>query len=147
MKIKRRIIPTRMGTSWMCPKNTFAIWDHPHAYGDKWNTSPSCEGLLGSSPRVWGQVVLAYCLVCKHRIIPTRMGTSTRLHRKRNLLRDHPHAYGDKCSRIFMILRQTGSSPRVWGQAENWYNYTRQEGIIPTRMGTSFFVLLFFLLS
>ena len=71
-----RIIPTRMGTS--CPRVCFCvlIWDHPHAYGDKFFNSSAICNINGSSPRVWGQVLLLQRVFRCTGIIPTRMGTS-----------------------------------------------------------------------
>ena len=70
------IIPTRVGTSSLNDAFFIRSEDHPHACGDKCLSIISAPLCIGSSPRVWGQVVLAYCLVCKNRIIPTRVGTS-----------------------------------------------------------------------
>ena len=70
------IIPTRMGTRsvlmFICRRKR----DHPHAYGDKTILVIVIAVMIGSSPRVWGQVNMnvSYCLML--RIIPTRMGTS-----------------------------------------------------------------------
>ena len=51
---------------------------------------------MGSSPRVWGQVVThIYCLLRKG-IIPTRVGTSPIISDIFSNVRDHPHACGDK---------------------------------------------------
>ena len=52
-------------------------------------------------------------------------------------LQDHPHAYGDKQILLLRLFRVLGSSPRVWGQAQGAAVFFRDEGIIPTRMGTS----------
>ena len=52
-----RIIPTRVGTSYFESKGKLNSWDHPHACGDKTVLSKVIGVLLGSSPRVWGQVV------------------------------------------------------------------------------------------
>ena len=53
-----RIIPTRVGTSIHFKCFVRAIKDHPHACGDKCKPNGS-QGLMpGSSPRVWGQVLL-----------------------------------------------------------------------------------------
>ena len=50
-----RIIPTRVGTS-ACINISFCTpWDHPHACGDKRYVTLVKVGMLGSSPRVWGQ--------------------------------------------------------------------------------------------
>ena len=53
------------------------------------------------------------------RIIPTRMGTSHSDKQYRELYLDHPHAYGDKFNFAFTLQRNSGSSPRVWGQASS----------------------------
>ena len=50
-----RIIPTRVGTSPILIDADFSVEDHPHACGDKKIKAPSESGLVGSSPRVWGQ--------------------------------------------------------------------------------------------
>ncbi len=52
-----RIIPTRMGTSRSDLRKQKRKRDHPHAYGDKFIMTLSPIFRLGSSPRVWGQVV------------------------------------------------------------------------------------------
>ncbi len=50
------IIPTRMGTRATYKVIAVCYWDHPHAYGDKYETSLQSRSIDGSSPRVWGQV-------------------------------------------------------------------------------------------
>ena len=71
----RRIIPTRVGTS--CAKGKTVIYckDHPHACGDKLAEQDEKITKIGSSPRVWGQVVLAEHIRKVGGIIPTRVGT------------------------------------------------------------------------
>ena len=132
-----RIIPTRMGTRRGDYMNEKPMRDHPHAYGDKIHHTGRFTATEGSSPRVWGQVLKQYLWECVFRIIPTRMGTSTRQGLTKSLRRDHPHAYGDKyVSRpVSRILRL--SSPRVWGQVLDAWNIYKNDRIIPTRMGTS----------
>ena len=71
----RRIIPTRMGTSYCSVAMNTGDWDHPHAYGDKKSFCSNEHGLSGSSPRVWGQEGKNSFAVVTGRIIPTRMGT------------------------------------------------------------------------
>ena len=51
-----RIIPTRVGTSYNDICMHAYIGDHPHACGDKIIRNMTEISLLGSSPRVWGQV-------------------------------------------------------------------------------------------
>ena len=71
--------------------------DHPHAYGDKKLSYIFHKKGVGSSPRVWGQVIICKLDNGNIRIIPTRMGTRKRKSPERIRAWDHPHAYGDKC--------------------------------------------------
>ena len=51
--------------------------------------------MLGSSPRVWGQVSDKPPSVCTKRIIPTRVGTRGDRENGSTRYEDHPHACGD----------------------------------------------------
>ena len=130
------IIPTRMGTSEKAWNMVLSPRDHPHAYGDKYFLQIILAVLLGSSPRVWGQVTRYLHMLKDSGIIPTRMGTSQKGVAESHPLKDHPHAYGDKF--LYQKAQQfwLGSSPRVWGQAEKEKMVTSVTRIIPTRMGT-----------
>ena len=75
-KITSRIIPTRMGTRFPVGSFERKGQDHPHAYGDKMPLLPKSQAKKGSSPRVWGQVVLYSSPCVSVGIIPMRMGTS-----------------------------------------------------------------------
>ena len=132
-----RIIPTRMGTSSITARFPEMRWDHPHAYGDKFNVDEVLSLVEGSSPRVWGQVKFCGTADKNTGIIPTRMGTSCRTNVTHSVIKDHPHAYGDKLSCLCLGCRVAGSSPRVWGQAAVTKANMEEIGIIPTRMGTS----------
>ena len=94
--------------------------------------------LLGSSPRVWGQVMFKFGTVEKERIIPTRMGTRRWYARGNGSVKDHPHAYGDKSLDTKTRLLRKGSSPRVWGQDTQYILNAQSYRIIPTRMGTRY---------
>ena len=52
--------------------------DHPHAYGDKFFVCVALFLYPGSSPRVWGQETAICGDILENRIIPTRMGTSSK---------------------------------------------------------------------
>ena len=114
--------------------------DHPHAYGDKCLKCRREVIQLGSSPRVWGQVLIHIALSQADRIIPTRMGTSLTADGRISADRDHPHAYGDKLHHSLHSSSVPGSSPRVWGQGYQSLHRHMLYGIIPTRMGTSHLV-------
>ena len=66
------------------------------------------------------------------------MGTSLSGSEYRPILRDHPHACGDKAAvKLFKLVRDV-SSPRVWGQGLSALGFRLFLGIIPTRVGTSY---------
>ena len=92
----RRIIPTRVGTSYCGAFTVICVRDHPHACGDKFSVIYIRFFIPGSSPHVWGQV--PFFAIVKHifRIIPTRVGTRGIMIRFLPSIKDHPHACGDK---------------------------------------------------
>ena len=130
------IIPTRMGTSFRQGGQRLWHKDHPHAYGDKSSTQFYQHIHVGSSPRVWGQVTSFVYSPLLNRIIPTRMGTRSKSFVNVVTKLDHPHAYGDKLAAVIAIFEVKGSSPRVWGQADEYIRTDYMFRIIPTRMGT-----------
>ena len=111
-----RIIPTRVGTRLRKAFSRTLQWDHPHACGDKRSCDEILSRLLGSSPRVWGQVISFVLIVSAIGIIPTRVGTSTLDNSINSISEDHPHACGDKYRHSLFSPVFLGSSPRVWGQ-------------------------------
>ena len=126
-----------MGTSLPTTRPVSALRDHPHACGDKRVSFRIHKNCSGSSPRVWGQVLEVKDIVKYIRIIPTRVGTSKHNEKFAVLVRDHPHACGDKWKLTENCYRSRGSSPRVWGQEELKPLSTGFIRIIPTRVGTS----------
>ena len=70
------IIPTRVGTSVDKYGVILVHQDHPHACGDKTITNGNNFISIGSSPRVWGQVMCNLYDSFVNGIIPTRVGTS-----------------------------------------------------------------------
>ena len=114
-----RIIPTRMGTSSYLRRLPAECRDHPHAYGDKFHGNTLVTKPLGSSPRVWGQVIGDLDTSAILGIIPTRMGTRLKNPDTGSPAKDHPHAYGDKLVYDDSLSYNEGSSPRVWGQEPN----------------------------
>ena len=87
---------------------------------------------------MWGQVAIGGEILGALRIIPTRVGTRQVMLFLSMTRTDHPHACGDKFALTKIPLSHSGSSPRVWGQAELVKIYGIRVGIIPTRVGTSY---------
>ena len=113
--------------------------DHPHACGDKNAYCLIYRPSNGSSPRVWGQELPTDEGVGRTGIIPTRVGTSQAMRAATYRARDHPHACGDKKTTHADTRTDDGSSPRVWGQVTLSAPSQPVRGIIPTRVGTSYF--------
>ncbi len=139
-EITSRIIPTRVGTS--CYLNVLQRRerDHPHACGDKPSPCRSMSALHGSSPRVWGQEAQLTRIEKRLRIIPTRVGTRSYGVASNCCMRDHPHACGDKQEIPITLHTTVGSSPRVWGQVSPILTVCVLVRIIPTRVGTRYFI-------
>ena len=97
--LARGIIPMRVGTSITYHLVFSTGEDHPHACGDKNTSVNRIDIFIGSSPCVWGQVNDIPDDSVNMRIIPMRVGTSSRRHVKTLFEWDHPHACGDKSCR------------------------------------------------
>ena len=110
------IIPTRVGTSVYVVKLRCDKRDHPHACGDKASVALQEVSETGSSPRVWGQVIVCKLDNGNIRIIPTRVGTRSIDSVHHHSREDHPHACG--------------------GQEYGSIFSPSSCGIIPTRVGT-----------
>ena len=128
-----------MGTSGAGDVDYGTERDHPHACGDKADESRRFRQEPGSSPRVWGQGCKLFGADFVQTIIPTRVGTRQGKAYSGFAFGDHPHACGDKLIWIYGISLIAGSSPRVWGQASSVNIFPFALGIIPTRVGTSYF--------
>ena len=133
-----------MGTRWTSNTASLGVQDHPHACGDKYCSEHRNAGILGSSPRVWGQVNSDRNTLNHRGIIPTRVWTSISVCFVAMDFEDHPHACGDKTAGISYGFIMPGSSPRVWGQEDEIMEEIRVYRIIPTRVGTSLRLLILY---
>ena len=86
----------RVGTRKGSNRHTVTPEDHPHACGDKAQRQNNIAQLIGSSPCVWGQVLVRYVSVRVVGIIPMRVGTRIDDLYTESEDEDHPHACGDK---------------------------------------------------
>ena len=125
-----------MGTSARSACDLPYVQDHPHACGDKYFCQVRHRHVVGSSPRVWGQVSASSSFNKYKGIIPTRVGTSGIVDMSHITHQDHPHACGDKTDDKTSTRTDNGSSPRVWGQVSERRQGKNSPRIIPTRVGT-----------
>ena len=112
--IRFRFIPTHVGNTSICPKVTKSDTVHPHACG-KHGVVFLCKSLSsGSSPRMWETRYLLTFLPLQRRFIPTHVGNTTVAMPPNALRAVHPHACGKHNSPTPAMLRESGSSPRMW---------------------------------
>ena len=109
---------------------------HPHVCGDSSFVPSYIWRMVGSSPRVWGQLRRGGCGRKNPRFIPTCVGTVDRGNRQRPDSTVHPHVCGDSCQRGYLLCRCVGSSPRVWGQFGDGKAELIEFRFIPTCVGT-----------
>ena len=131
------IIPTRVGSTCRPRRDRPRRWDHPHACGEHAKCTGPDDGTPGSSPRVWGAQPGAGATRTHVGIIPTRVGSTSQGVCEAQAGWDHPHACGEHKSTADTMMHHQGSSPRVWGaRAQSWPRVP-QDGIIPTRVGST----------
>ena len=90
-----RFIPTHVGNSTILgyPFDTGAV--HPHACGELRSRRPRSRTGLGSSPRMWGTLLVCKLYPVETRFIPTHVGNSRGYTYGGCKLPVHPHACGE----------------------------------------------------
>ena len=91
--------------------------DHPRGCGEKHGSVSSLVFAKGSSPRVRGEGVSVGGHVFKGGIIPAGAGRSPPASPSSPPPRDHPRGCGEKSGLVWKGRCNTGSSPRVRGEA------------------------------
>ena len=91
-----RFIPTHMGNAG-CTRRLWACLPvHPHAHGERNNTSVANTFVDGSSPRTWGTLLGHLRAHHVGRFIPTHMGNAGAHGGGRADIPVHPHAHGER---------------------------------------------------
>ena len=91
----RRFIPTRVGNTEIPDRCISLIAVHPHACGEYDLTVLTPVAVPGSSPRVWGILVVVSLKFVFLRFIPTRVGNTTHRAGRTRRISVHPHACGE----------------------------------------------------
>ena len=110
---------------------------HPHACGEHSTCAHSRSRNSGSSPRMWGTLLLGNAEVRRIRFIPTHVGNTPDGKMRIARTAVHPHACGEHYYTLKFFPTTPGSSPRMWGtQVLDDYG---QEYIrfIPTHVGNT----------
>ena len=92
----------------------------------------------GSSPRVWGTLILNAFDLLRVRFIPTGVGNARLGRHNRISIPVHPHGCGERNPHLIRVLVLHGSSPRVWGthRLKCYIDLVRR--FIPTGVGNAY---------
>ncbi len=105
--------------------------------GEKSLSACSQELSPGTSPRVWGKECHKSVNNPHFRNIPTCVGKSGKNPEYRTNQAEHPHVCGEKNPITRKQRTKLGTSPRVWGKAQNESKLAREVRNIPTCVGKS----------
>ncbi len=132
-----RITPADAGTSVRAIRVRMYVRDHPRGCGDKMVVLSASDGVMGSPPRMRGQVKETGAPQGYLRITPADAGTSGDFGWVPRANGDHPRGCGDKKARGEVAPLMRGSPPRMRGQAQQVLCRCLHLGITPADAGTS----------
>ncbi len=134
-----RFIPTHVGNTYRDTGKWGVYSVHPHACGEHVLLIATLRFLGGSSPRMWGTLLLRPCSHKSTRFIPTHVGNTPWPDATAICIAVHPHACGEHsiCRVIHRCLN--GSSPRMWGTLIALPCLRRCQRFIPTHVGNTLF--------
>ena len=113
-----RFIPTPVGNGSTNAASCFRCAVHPHACGERLPNYAQSLRRDGSSPRLWGTVHGYPRFFQQFRFIPTPVGNGSRARSDGPRMPVHPHACGERSYPICGSSWISGSSPRLWGTAQ-----------------------------
>ena len=136
-RVEHRFIPTRVGSA-SCPRRRRRARSvHPHARGERVGRAPTRPPSHGSSPRAWGALLRRRPVLDRRRFIPTRVGSAAFAVARAPVIPVHPHARGERATRLAAVRSAFGSSPRAWGALERVSALIGGRRFIPTRVGSA----------
>ena len=110
---------------------------HPHARGERLATNIWATGGTGSSPRPWGTRQPRRADRRRHRFIPTPVGNASGCPATAARPSVHPHARGERKTKLAEARQTTGSSPRPWGTQRRRRPPQGKARFIPTPVGNA----------
>ena len=131
-----RFIPTCVGSIWHPSHRRRHPQVHPHVCGEHVASPRERDGILGSSPRVWGAFLTRRHPSGRNRFIPTCVGSMPSESIMPPQSKVHPHVCGEHVNCHATLKRVTGSSPRVWGASDRAFDYCQTTRFIPTCVGS-----------
>ena len=134
-----RFIPTLVGNTAFRNKTVIEITVHPHACGEHAKARKIKAEHGGSSPRLWGTLLLWLWPSSGCRFIPTLVGNTFHLLQSSHPHSVHPHACGEHTLDESKLIGIDGSSPRLWGTHYRGYRPIHWNRFIPTLVGNTIY--------
>ena len=116
-------------------KSSMIVQRLPHACGGVSNTGMFRQGVLLSSPRMWGCFYLSSSQRMADAVFPTHVGVFLQLFATRLVGMRLPHACGGVSACRLYRGPGTVSSPRMWGCFRIEQLRTRLKKVFPTHVG------------
>ena len=139
-----RFIPTWVGNTPASLNNPWMAPVHPHVGGEHGSHRVGDVAATGSSPRGWGTRDLIVLGEHRLRFIPTWVGNTIWASRTLFFRTVHPHVGGEHVEPFGRVVVAVGSSPRGWGTRVLPLPYSHLIRFIPTWVGNTFKVRLFY---
>ena len=98
LHLSGRIIPTGVGKTHRPKHRPYKATDHPHGCGENPYSAAFSGVINGSSPRVWGKLIIREHHIIRRRIIPTGVGKTAPCGCIKPRRADHPHGCGENDS-------------------------------------------------
>ena len=132
-----RFIPTHVGNTGRDRARERVPAVHPHACGEYDGQSDESRQFVGSSPRMWGILVVIKLHAARVRFIPTHVGNTRAKAGAPVMPSVHPHACGEYLFLGLLHGHIAGSSPRMWGIPPWLTAWMRARRFIPTHVGNT----------
>ncbi len=129
-----------MGNIYCCRKQRSIKPVHPHVCGEHYFQSLQNIEKCGSSPRVWGTLLIKHLNNNVSRFIPTCVGNMSHIFKTFTHRTVHPHVCGEHYFSRYLHVTPHGSSPRVWGTFLPNRQFKASERFIPTCVGNILFI-------
>ena len=115
VRLKRRTIPTCVGSTPRPPGPRSRPPDHPHVRGEHPPRTGTVRSANGPSPRAWGARSAEKGVPPDSRTIPTCVGSTNSTCSTCAAPSDHPHVRGEHSWAPHRLRWGDGPSPRAWG--------------------------------
>ncbi len=135
--LRRRSIPTGVGTTGNLMGTSWEPPVHPHGRGDYSARTWPSWGMTGPSPRAWGLHSISLTGFTNTRSIPTGVGTTGGRYPIGLAGSVHPHGRGDYQGLLLHPAAGGGPSPRAWGLRGGESRRVDGARSIPTGVGTT----------